>query len=143
VAAEELPYPAPPAAPPLAPVRAVPQGGSLAEMPSVQVPGPRKAAVLMAALGSERAAAVIQRLRDDEVERLSVEMARLPVVGDETTQLVLHEVAATGSSARATPSAPPSCWDVSRAPTKRDRSPSFATSRQSASRHFCAASPRR
>jgi flagellar motor switch protein FliG len=75
----------------------VPEGGSLAEKPTVRVPGPRKAAVLMAALGSERAADVVQRLRDDEVERLSMEMARLPAVGDETTQLVLHEVASTGA----------------------------------------------
>jgi len=63
------------------------------------VSGVRKAAVLMAALGSERAAAVIQRLQEDEVERLSIELARLSGVGAETTEWVLHEVAASGAVA--------------------------------------------
>jgi flagellar motor switch protein FliG len=61
---------------------------------AVRVAGARKAAVLMAALGSERAANVIQCLREDEVERLSMEMAQLPSVGSETTDQVLGEVVA-------------------------------------------------
>jgi flagellar motor switch protein FliG len=97
VAAEQLPHLAPLPEPATAPLRAVPDGGSLADMPRPAVSGARKAAVLMAALGSERAAAVIQRLREDEVERLSMEMARLPAVGEEATQLVLREVIATGA----------------------------------------------
>jgi flagellar motor switch protein FliG len=57
------------------------------------VSGARKAAVLMAAIGSERAAAVLQHLHEDEVERLSIELARLNAVGSEITEWVLHDVA--------------------------------------------------
>ena len=60
------------------------------------VSGARKAAVLMAALGSERAAAVIQHLHEDEVERLSIELARLTAVASDMTEWVLHEVAEAG-----------------------------------------------
>ncbi len=62
--------------------------------PATRVAGARKAAVLMAALGSERAANVLQRLGEEEVESLSVEMARLSSVGAETTDSVLGELAA-------------------------------------------------
>jgi flagellar motor switch protein FliG len=55
--------------------------------------GPRKAAVLMAALGSERAANVMQRLRDEEIESLSREMATLSPVAAETTDSILNELA--------------------------------------------------
>jgi flagellar motor switch protein FliG len=57
------------------------------------VAGARKAAVLMAALGSERAANVLQRLGEEDLESLSVEMARLSSVGAETTDSVLGELA--------------------------------------------------
>lgn len=58
------------------------------------VHGARKAAVLMAALGSERAANVLQRMGEDEIESLSMEMARLSPVGAETTDSILEELAA-------------------------------------------------
>ena len=64
-------------------------------LPSAPVSGPRKAAVLMAALGSERAATILQRLREDEIESLSMEMARLTTVGPRDTEAVLGEF--TGS----------------------------------------------
>jgi flagellar motor switch protein FliG len=57
------------------------------------VPGTRKAAVLMAALGSERAAKVLQRLGEDEIESLSMEMASLSSVGAETTDSIFLELA--------------------------------------------------
>jgi flagellar motor switch protein FliG len=57
------------------------------------LPGARKAAVLMAALGSERAANVLQRLSEDEIESLSIEMAGLTAVKAETTESVFTEVA--------------------------------------------------
>src|ERR1700686_1722154 len=60
-----------------------------------RVSGARKAAVLMAALGSERAANVLQRLREDEVESLSMELAKLSSVGAETTDSILSELART------------------------------------------------
>jgi len=80
----------PPAAVPALP--AATEGGR----PDEAVHGPRKAAVLMAALGSERAAKVIGRMREDEIESLSSEMARLDGVGPETTDAVFHEMAAAG-----------------------------------------------
>jgi flagellar motor switch protein FliG len=76
--------------------------GLTEELPAVsQVSGARKAAVLMAGLGSERAANVLQRLREEEIESLSGEMARLRPVGAETTDSVFSEMAAAGASAGA------------------------------------------
>jgi flagellar motor switch protein FliG len=63
------------------------------------VHGMRKAAVLMAALGSERAAKVLQRLGEDEIESLSMEMASLSAVGAETTDSIFQELAASTSVA--------------------------------------------
>ncbi len=54
--------------------------------------GARKAAVLMAALGSERAANVLQRMGEDEIESLSMEMAGLSAVGAETTDSIFGEL---------------------------------------------------
>jgi flagellar motor switch protein FliG len=48
----------------------------------------------MAALGSERAANVLQRLGEDEIENLSMEMAGLSAVGPETTDSIFSELAA-------------------------------------------------
>ncbi len=58
-----------------------------------ELTGARKAAVLMAALGSERAANVLQRLGEDEIEGLSMEMAKLSSVGAETTESIFVELA--------------------------------------------------
>jgi flagellar motor switch protein FliG len=58
-----------------------------------EISGARKAAVLMAALGSERAANVLGRLREEEIESLSIEMAKLSTVGVETTDSVVGEMA--------------------------------------------------
>jgi flagellar motor switch protein FliG len=68
------------------------------QLPALRVSGTRKAAVLMAALGSERAANVLQRLRDEEIESVSIEMARLDAVGSETTASVFSEMAAAGGA---------------------------------------------
>ncbi len=57
--------------------------------------GRRKAAVLLVTLGSDRAAAVFKHLRDDEIESLSLEMAKLQNVEPTTTETVLEEFAAT------------------------------------------------
>jgi flagellar motor switch protein FliG len=62
-----------------------------------RLPGARKAAVLMAALGSERAANVMQRMDEEEIESLSMEMARLSSVGAETTESIFGELAAVAS----------------------------------------------
>ena len=55
--------------------------------------GTRKAAVLMAALGAERDANVLQRMSEDEIEALSIEMAGLNSVAPETTESVFTELA--------------------------------------------------
>jgi flagellar motor switch protein FliG len=57
--------------------------------------GRRKAAVLLVSLGSERAAEVFKHLRDEEIETLSLEMAKLQRVDPLTTHAVLEELAAT------------------------------------------------
>jgi flagellar motor switch protein FliG len=59
------------------------------------VKGRRKAAVLLVSLGTERAAQVFKHLRDDEIEALSLEMARLQRVDPGTSDSVLEELAAT------------------------------------------------
>jgi flagellar motor switch protein FliG len=64
------------------------------EQKAPPVKGAQKAAVLMAALGSERAANVLQRLHEDEIETLSVEMAQLKSVGPTETESVFSELAA-------------------------------------------------
>jgi flagellar motor switch protein FliG len=60
---------------------------------SVRMAGRRKAAVLMAALGPERAAEVMQHLREEEIESLSLEMAKMGSVQEQTTEAILGELA--------------------------------------------------
>jgi flagellar motor switch protein FliG len=59
-----------------------------------ELPGARKAAVLLAALGSARAAKIMQLLGPDEIEALSLEMAKLEPVGAEMTESIFVELAA-------------------------------------------------
>jgi flagellar motor switch protein FliG len=56
--------------------------------------GRRKAAVLIATLGAERAASVIQHMAEDEVEAISLEMSKLESVGERTAESILSELAA-------------------------------------------------
>jgi flagellar motor switch protein FliG len=79
--------------PDIVPALPAPAGDNLPAR-TEDLPGARKAAVLMAALGSERAANVLQRLAEDEIEGLSMEMARLSSVGAETTDSIFAELAA-------------------------------------------------
>ena len=59
------------------------------------VKGRKKAAVLLISLGSDRAADVFRHLRDDEIEGLSLEMAKLQRVDPTVIATVLEELAAT------------------------------------------------
>src|ERR1700730_10381075 len=77
---------------------AVEEPAGLPARSGARVSGRRKAAVLMAALGSERAAAVMQHLREEEIEGLSLEMAKLSTVQEETTETIFNELAALSSS---------------------------------------------
>jgi flagellar motor switch protein FliG len=60
-----------------------------------QLAGRKKAAVLLVSLGPDRAAEVFKHLRDEEIESLSLEMAKLQRVDPLTTATVLEELAAT------------------------------------------------
>src|SRR6202050_3898558 len=57
---------------------------------AVDLPGVRKAAVLMASLGSERAANVLQRLCEADIGTLSMEMASLSSVEPDTTEAIFN-----------------------------------------------------
>jgi len=57
--------------------------------------GRKKAAILLVSLGPERAAEVFKHLRDEEIESLSLEMAKLQRIDPTTTATVLEELAAT------------------------------------------------
>src|ERR1700716_256119 len=61
----------------------------------LQIKGRKKAAVLLVSLGPERAAEVFKHLRDEEIESMSLEMAKLQRVDPMTTGAVLEEFAAT------------------------------------------------
>jgi flagellar motor switch protein FliG len=73
-------------------------GGELVPAGGERLAGAQKAAVLMAALGSERAANVLQLLGESEIESLSMEMARLSGVGAETTESIFTELAAAAGA---------------------------------------------
>jgi flagellar motor switch protein FliG len=65
-------------------------------LPAITGPivGPRKAAVLMAARSGPSAARLLQRMGEEEIESLSMEMASMSSVGPETTESVFTELAA-------------------------------------------------
>jgi flagellar motor switch protein FliG len=71
---------------------------SLPQRTAARLPGRRKAAVLMAALGSERAAGVMQHMREEDIEGLSLEMAKLSTVEEETAESIFNELAAVTES---------------------------------------------
>jgi flagellar motor switch protein FliG len=60
-----------------------------------ELKGRKKAAVLLVSLGPDKAAQVFKHLRDEEIESLSLEMAKLHRVDPLTTGSVLEEFAAT------------------------------------------------
>jgi flagellar motor switch protein FliG len=63
--------------------------------PAPRINGRKKAAVLLVALGPERAAEVFKHLHFDEIESLSLEMAKLQQVDPAVTNGVIEELAAT------------------------------------------------
>ncbi len=74
---------------------APPAPGNAAAKRAAQMAGRKKAAVLLVSLGPEKAAEVFKHLRDEEIESLSLEMAKLQRVDPTTTGVVLEEFAAT------------------------------------------------
>jgi flagellar motor switch protein FliG len=59
--------------------------------PTAKMKGRQKAAVLLVTLGPERASQLFGHLRDDEIEALTLEMAKLRSVDIETTDAVMGE----------------------------------------------------
>jgi flagellar motor switch protein FliG len=57
--------------------------------------GASKAAALLVSLGADRAAHVFQHLREEEIERLSLEMAQLDSVPPQATESIYNEVLET------------------------------------------------
>lgn len=55
------------------------------------ITGAQKAAILLIALGTEAASKVLKSLRDDEVERVTIEIARMRNVSSEVVEAVLVE----------------------------------------------------
>jgi len=76
---------------PAAPAAAAPP--AKARRPELK--GRKKAAVLLVSLGPDKAAQVFKHLRDEEIETLSLEIAKLQRVDPLTTGSVLEEFAAT------------------------------------------------
>ncbi len=67
-------------------------------IPAVRLGGRRKAAVLMAALGAERAAEIMRHLREEEIESLSLELTKLGAIEEHTTEAILTELAAAAGT---------------------------------------------
>src|ERR671914_330324 len=63
--------------------------------PTAKLTGRQKAAVLLVSLGPERAAQLFGHLRDDEIEALTLEMAKLKNVNQDVTEAVLVEAMET------------------------------------------------
>src|SRR3954454_7925208 len=66
--------------------------------PAPLLPGRQKAAVLLVSLGPERASELLQHLQEDEIEALTLEMAKMRQVGAETTEAVMTEVVETNAA---------------------------------------------
>jgi flagellar motor switch protein FliG len=77
------------------PQAAVPAAQSAATSAALaKIRGRQKAAVLLVSIGTERAAGVFARLKDDEIEALSLEMAKLQFLEPGIADGVLSEMAA-------------------------------------------------
>jgi flagellar motor switch protein FliG len=64
---------------------------SLGEFPSVEISGPEKAAILVITLGLELSASIFKFLRQDEVERIVLEIAKISTVSLEKRDSVISE----------------------------------------------------
>jgi flagellar motor switch protein FliG len=70
---------------------------AIAELPrpTIKLPGREKAAVLLVSLGPERAADVFKHLKDEEIEALSLEMAKTRQIPADTSEAVWQELVET------------------------------------------------
>lgn len=60
-------------------------------MPENQYSGVRKASVLLLTLGSDKAANILKHMNDEDIERLTLELAKLEKVSDNEKKSVLEE----------------------------------------------------
>ena len=61
--------------------------------------GRQKAAVLLVSLGPERASEILNFMKEDEIESLSLEMAKTRAIDPDTTEAVMEEVVETTQAA--------------------------------------------
>jgi len=66
-------------------------GGSSPGAPMFDIPGPKKAAILMVALGAEASSNIFKNLAESEIEQLTAQIARLEGVTPEMREYVLME----------------------------------------------------
>src|SRR3954453_18489227 len=66
--------------------------------PAAKMTGRQKAAILLVTLGPERAARLFGHMRDDEIEGLTLEMAKLSRVGADVTEAVVMEALETSTA---------------------------------------------
>jgi flagellar motor switch protein FliG len=76
---------------PSLPAAAVAEMAKATQSPTAKMSGRQKAAVLLVTLGPERASQLFGHLRDDEIEALTLEMAKLRNVDIDTTEAVMGE----------------------------------------------------
>jgi flagellar motor switch protein FliG len=72
-------------------IAAVAEAAKAAPSPTAKMNGRQKAAILLVSLGPDRASQLFGHLRDDEIEALTLEMAKLRNVDVDTTEAVLVE----------------------------------------------------
>jgi flagellar motor switch protein FliG len=72
---------------------AAPQLPQLPASPPPRLEGAKKAAVLLVSLGPQRAAEVFNYLQEEEIESLSLEMAKTQHVGSSLSRFVFEEIA--------------------------------------------------
>src|SRR4051794_24850710 len=65
---------------------------------TAKMPGRQKAAILLVTLGPERAAQLFGHMRDDEIEALTIEMAKLRSVESDVTEAVIVEAIETSEA---------------------------------------------
>ena len=68
-----------------------PPAGTRRENKSFDIPGPKKAAILMVALGAEASSHVFKALNERDIEALTAQIARLEGVTPEMREYVLQE----------------------------------------------------
>src|SRR3954465_12821674 len=83
---------------PSLPAAAVAEMAKAVQSPTAKLNGRQKAAVMLVTLGPERASQLFGHLRDDEIEALTLEMAKLRNLSEDVTSAVLQEAVDTSAA---------------------------------------------